>query len=222
MHTKRILSATIALLTAGVLWARPAAAQEGPVEIDFEGGVAVPSGDLSDLMKTSASFGMGLDVPVHDRIAVRVQGSGDLYKGKTIESGIGSGRDVASLTLTHLQAGPSFAVTGGDGGAFTVDLYALGGITVASSERDEYSTGDGGAVIVDLSTVWPLATGGARIGYQVTERLNVFASGEVNYIMADDSETVDYTRLGTIGTTDGFAAQASLPLTLGLQLNFPE
>lgn len=222
MLRKRITSATVALLVSGALWASPAVAQDGPVEIDFRGGVAVPSGELSDLMKTSASFGMGLDIPIQNAIAVRVQGSGDLYRGKDIESGIGSGRAVADLRLTHLQAGPTFAVTGGDEGSLTVDLYALGGATIASSERDEYSTGEGGAVIVDLSTVWPVATGGAQIGYQVTERLEVFASGELNYIIADEDETVDYTRLGVIGSTSGFSSQASIPVTLGLKLSFPE
>ena len=50
----------------------------------------------------------------------------------------------------------------------------------------------------------------------------MFASGEINYILADDSETVDYTRLGPIGTADGFSAQTSFPLTLGLKFSFPE
>ena len=222
MLRKRITCATVALLVSGALWASPAVAQDGPVEIDFRGGVAVPSAELSDLMKTSASFGMGLDIPIQNAIGVRVQGSGDVYRGKAIESGIGSGRAVADLRLTHFQAGPTFAVTGGDAGSLTVDLYALGGATIASSERDEYSTGEGGAVIVDLSTVWPVATGGAQIGYQVTERLDVFASGELNYIVADEDETVDYTRLGVIGSTSGFSSQASIPVTLGLKLSFPE
>lgn len=222
MLRKWMASATLALLVSGVLWASPARAQDGPVEIDFRGGVAVPTGELSDLMKTSVSFGMGLEIPVRDAIAVRVQGSGDLYRGKDIESGIGSGRAVADTRFTHFQAGPSVDVIGGDEGSLTVDLYALGGATIASSERDEYSTGEGGAIIIDLSTVWPLATGGAQIGYQVTERLNVFASGEVNYILADENETVDYTRLGVIGSASGFSSQASFPVTLGLKLNFPE
>lgn len=87
---------------------------------------------------------------------------------------------------------------------------------------EEYSTGGGGAVIVDLSTVWPAATGGAQIGYQVTERINVFVEGEANFVFADESETTDYTRLGVIGNADGLGTLTSFPISIGLKLNFPD
>lgn len=222
MRSQALVGATLALLVACVVSAEIAPAQEGTVTLDFRGGGTVPAGELSDLLKTSASFGVGINVPLIDGVDVRAQGGADLYRGRPIVSGVGSGRDVADLTLTHLRLGPSVDLLGSESGAFGVDVYALGGITAASSDRQDYGTGDGGIVRVDLATVWPLATGGARIGYRVNPRVNVFVSGEVNYIFADRAETAEYTRLGPIGAPDGFGAQASFPVSVGVELLFPE
>lgn len=222
MRVSTVFRSLVVSAVAIVLGVTPSLAQDRAVEIDFRGGYTIPTGDLSDLMDPSVSFGMGLNVPVTDRLGVRVRGSSDVLQGKDITSGVGNGEQVANLTVTHGEAGLTYDVLEADDTGFTVDVYGLGGVVVASSEMEEYSTGGGGAVIVDLSTVWPAATGGAQIGYQVTERINVFAEGAANFVFADESETTDYTRLGVIGNADGLSTLTSFPISIGLKLNFPD
>lgn len=221
MLIDRIASVAAGILLLVSVAAEPAQAQEDAVELDFRGGVTVPSGDMSDLFDTSVNFGMGVNIPVFHRTDLRVRGGADVLQGAAIESGIGSGRTVASLTLTNFQAGPSFDLVTADEGAFTVDVFALGGVTVASSEDEQYSGPDGGALLVDLSTVWPSATGGVQLGYQATERVNFFVQGNADVVFADEDETRSYTRLGSIGTTEGLGTELTFPLTAGVKVNFP-
>lgn len=222
MHTNRIATVAAGILLLVGVAAAPAQAQDDAVELDFRGGVNVPSGDMSDLFDTSVTFGMGLNIPVFTRTDLRIRGSADLLKGADIESGIGSGREVASLDLVHFQAGPSFnLIEAGRTGGFTVDAFALGGVTVASSEDEQYSGPAGGALIVDLSTAWPSATGGVQLGYQATERVNFFVQGNADVIFADEDETRKFTRLGPIATNEGLGTELTFPLTAGVKLNFP-
>lgn len=222
MRGKPLAVATLILLATAVVRSEPASAQDRALELDFRGGGVVPTGDLSDLMETSASFGVGLNVPVGDRVDVRLQGASDLYKGREITAGVGSGRSVADLTLTHLQAGLNLDLVDPGDGAWSLDVYALGGVTAANSDQQDYGTGSGGIVRVDVADAWPVVTGGSQIGYRVSPRVDLFVSGEVNYMLADADETVAYTRLGPIDEADGFGAQASFPLSVGVKLNFPE
>lgn len=217
----RTTTLTIAALSVLFLGLVPATAvAQTPVHLDFRGGIAVPSGDMSDLMDSSATYTVGLDIPLASTVDLRFQGGSDLYKGKLIESGIGEGRDVANLTLTHGHAGVNVGVAEPVSSGFTFDLQGLVGASVASSERDAYSTGQGGAVIVDLSTVYPSVVGGVSLGYQFSPRVSAFVGGQGFLIFSDEDETQAYTRLGE-GDAQGMSSITSFPLTLGLQFEFP-
>lgn len=217
-RTDRFTIAALSVLFLGLVPA--AAVAQTPVRLDFRGGIAVPSGDMSDLMDSSPTYTVGLDIPVASIVDLRFQGGSDLYRGKLIESGIGEGRDVPNLSLTHGHAGVNLRVAEPAPTGFTFDVQGLVGASVASSERDAYSTGQGGAVIVDLSTVYPSVVGGVSAGYQFTSRVRAFVGGQAFLIFSDEDETVPFSRLGE-GDAQGMSSITSFPLTLGLQFEFP-
>lgn len=219
--TSALKVAGLSLLLAAVMPVS-VAAQE-PLSVDFRGGAAMPGGDLSDLMDTSPGFTVGVNLPLASSLDVRFQGGADLYSGKSIDRGeVGIGEKVANLSLTHGHAGLNYELIRPQGATgVTLDLYGGGGVTVAESVREEYTTGQGGTVIVDLSTVWPSADAGVSLGYQVSEFTNLFLSVQSFLVFSDEDETQDYTRLGLVGSPDGMSTIWSVPISAGVSFDFP-
>lgn len=218
MRLRMLGLACLVALFAAVL-PRGAAAQDH-VAVDFRGGVAVPTGALADAEDLGPAFTIGLNIGLMPRVAIRVSGGADILKGTDLSIG----RKAPDLSFTHLDAGVLVHLMDpASESRFKADLNVGGGISVLTSGRETYSTvvnGTPGTVIVDYSKLYPGATAGLLLGYQLAPKVDVFVSAQGNLTLAkkDDPNSVN---LGLIAPeTQPLGTVFSFPISAGLRFNF--
>lgn len=205
-----LAAATLALLPRG------AAAQQA-ITTDFAGGVAVPSGDVSDAVDLGPAFTVGVNFQVHDMISIRAEGGADFWSGKddlVATNGVFEG---PNITHTRLNAGLVLHAVqpDGDTGAW-VDLDAGAGYHILTSERFERQTSGPDVTVIDVSTGYLGAKGGLKVGYKFTDQVSAFAGGDVNLTFADEEDWAEYADLNV----DPFSSVMSIPVQAGLTFHF--
>lgn len=218
----------LALLAAAFVAFLPrSAAAQQEITMDFAGAGFLTSGDFSNFTGAGPGFEIGANFRVRDMFSVRVAGGAGLYPGTTIEaqnSPTGQPLDTPTLQLVHLNVGPVVHLTGSDGAAFgeatpvNIDFNLGAGVSVVTSEREEYQLFPGNLVEVDLSNTYLSGNAGLTIGYPVSETVELFARGQF-YITASDAK--DLENLSFMHTDGGgLATIVETPLSAGLRLHF--
>lgn len=199
--------AMAALLVFGMVGS--AEAQQG-VTIEARGGIAIPTSDLSDLTDEGPSFGVGVNFPLTNRISVRVDGDADLLSGKDAS---GTGPAGPDINLYHYGAGLEFALVQPGASRWGIDVnVGAGATTFDSDEFDVMGT------MVDFSETYFTANGGLTLGYQVSERINVFVGGQAFIMFADEDDTAIFSAINSELDPAGFDNVVTIPLTAGFKI----
>lgn len=192
MRRHSAVLASISLL-AGAL---PLAAQgRGPM-LDLRAGVAVPTFDVADVVKSGFAFGAGLGLPVGERWVILA----DFDQGRHKIKGA-SGSD-AHFDVMHLMGkvglrlgkpGARVSITPNLGAGMV--RFNPGGTGLAAAETRSY----------------PAINAGARIGIRLTQSLDLLLSpqGDIAFISSDD-------RAGFGGASTAWV----WPFTAGLRIKF--
>ncbi len=179
----------VALALVGLLGfgAGDALAQDRTVSFETRAGVNVPTFDIADVAEAGPSFGAGVTVPVADRISVLADADFGFHNGKN------GGPDV---NVFHYMGKVAFDVLERNRGPWTFRVNAGAGAM----------TFDVDAPGLDAQTYFAINVG-AKIGYDVNERLNVFISPQGDIAFSDEDE---------VGTDNAWV----WPFAAGLQFNF--
>lgn len=217
METCRKFACYVLVAMLGIFLPQSLTAQDR-VSLDFRGGLSIPAGDLSTFVDASPGFTVGVDVPVHERVSIRVDGGADLYTGGEIENPVvAAGTEGADLSLVRFTGGAAVHLIRAEDSRFLVDGNVGAGVGILTSERREFSLGGGDVAIVDLSETYLTGQGGLLLGYRLSEQVSVFASGQAFLTLADEEDTFS---LGLL-TTDGPPENLwSFPVSVGLKFDF--
>lgn len=224
-----VRSFVLAVLAAAALMLVPQTAHaQQAITADFEGGVAVPSGDLSDFVGTGWGFTVGVNFPVHDMISIRTEGGADLYTTETFPEITGT-PDVSTIegpdvTLTRLDVGLIFHVVQPTmGSGFWVDADLGGGYHIITTNNFEFQSGPAQTESIDISQGYLGAKGGLTFGYHFTDAVSAFVGGDAYLVPGDEADLQGFGELD--GVENGGSLQApetiwSFPVQAGLRLHF--
>lgn len=180
--------ATAALMTLGVAAATAQTPEQG-VTFNLRGGVYVPTFDIADVADAGPGFGIGLKVPVSDRVFLRANGDFGFHSGAEVEPGV-EGPDV---NVNHYIGGLGVRLTPADS-RFYASVNAGAGLM----------TFDVDAEGVDSFTYAAINVGG-ELGYWVGERVALFLSPQGDIAFSDEEE---------VGTGDSWV----WPFTAGVEI----
>jgi len=210
--TTRVSAALATIAVLGLVAVAPTHAQstdDAPGwTFDGRGGISVPAGDLADLpIEVGPSFGAGVGYYVTPRVAIRGDGSVELFSGDDLAGG-GTGPDI---TLWHYNAGVEVELTQPGAGPWDVTANVAGGATTWDTDRFTSGTGTSD----DLETYFT-ANGGLKAGYDVTPSVNVFVGGQWYLQFTDEEDTRALASL-TPDLSEGFDTASTVPLYAGIE-----
>lgn len=191
-------------------------------EVDARGGISLPVSDLGDVADPGASFGLGATYWVHERIGVRVNGDAGLLTGLDADE-TGSGFESPDLDLYRYTGGVVARLTPRETRWDVTANLGAGGATYSS---DDFAAGTlvnpvTGEAVQDFSSTYFSTTGGLKIGYDVTERVAVFAGGQAYLDFADEEDTAIF---GEVAPQEvepgGFDTAWTIPLQAGVKIRF--
>ena len=200
------LAAAVALVTVTVS-AEPATGQDSEISVDPRAGLEFPVGGLSEIHSFGFTGGVGVSFAIHPHINLR----GDFDAGILNEK---SGIQTPSLTVLHYNAGIEFDFTAPEFQEFPLSFRWNLGAGATTLTGDESFAG---AEDVDFSQTYPSITTGAKIGYALTPRIELFAGGSLHLIFAEESETVELFK--NAPGRQPFGNTWSAPVTLGVDLS---
>lgn len=199
-----------ALLAVALLITLPAAAlgqEKGHLSIDGRGGVGFPLGTLENLTDLGGTFGGTLAYHFHRNWAVR--GDVDYIM---LDDGADEFDVLQSPPMKLLYIGGGFEVKFSPPKyqdlPFTFDVNLGAGVTNMKVD-DTYDAGNP-ANAFDHSYL--TFNGGAKIGYQVTDWLNLFAQGQAYLILTKSGDTAVF--------PESFDHAWVIPVTGGARVNF--
>lgn len=180
--------AATAMLALTATGASAQAAGEG-ASFNLRGGVYVPTFDIADVADAGPGFGIGLKVPVSDRVFLRASGDFGFHSGAEVEPGV-EGPDV---NVYHYVGGLGVRLTPPDS-RFYASVNAGAGALAFDVDAE-------GA---DSFTYFAINAGG-EVGYWVSDRVALFLSPQGDIAFADEDE---------VGTGDAWV----WPLTAGIEI----
>ena len=194
---------TLLVLVACLLAAQGQALAQEKWAFDARAGIAVPAGDLSDLLGTGPAFGVGVAYSLSPRVALRLDGELEIL-------GKDEGGDEARLW--HYTAGLGVELTNPDARTISIAAIVAAGGT-SFNTRLGLRLLPGGELperLPLLQTSFTLATG-LRVAGRVSDKLKVFldAGWRLMLVNADAREN-------QFGRTEGFDEVSSFPITAGL------
>ena len=224
-----VRSFVLAVLAGAALMLVPQSAHaQQAITADFEGGVSVPSGDLSDFVGVGPGFTVGVNFRVHDMISIRTEGGADLYKTETFAETTGT-PDVSEfegpdVTLTRLDLGLVFhAVQPDMGGGFWVDADVGGGYHIITTNNFEFQRSPTDVVSIDVSKGYLGAKGGLTLGYHFTDAVSAFVGGDAYLVPGDAEDLAGFGELDGVEDGGEFTPPEtiwSFPVQAGLRLHF--
>lgn len=208
MNRARWMAATMAVLASTAMAAGPAAAQ---FNFEGRGGAAVPVGDLEDLVDVGGTAGLGLGYRVHPRVNLRLDGDVGIFTGA---DDFGA---VPDLRLWNYNGGAEVSIL--DPAATRWTLTANIGAGATTIDTDDFAPGGGDDA--DFTETYFALNGGLRVGYDVTDNVNLFLGGQ-SYVTFTDE--VDFARLAALTPAlEGEEVDSvwSIPLYAGIRVNLP-
>lgn len=181
---------------------------------EARGGLGIPVGDLGDVVNTGPAIGGGIGFFLGPRTVLRLDvdyqdlNEQDFDLAEPFDSGPG-------IQLLSYTGGLEFLLTepASTGATVTANIGAGG----TSFESDEFPTVDD--ELTEFSESYFTAVGGLKLGADLVENVTLFASGQYYVIFADEDDT-DVFALFREDDPEGFDTVSSIPLTLGLRVQF--
>ena len=185
------------------------------VTLEGAGGIALPSGELSDLADGSASLQVAAAYPVHRRVLVRAVGSVDLLTGKEVDEP-GFGASTPDIELWSGGVGVEALVTPPDRNWFG-SVHVTGLVTSFNTEVFDAPVVHpvSNELVGDFAETYVTAGIGVKVGYEIRSRLEAFVSGEWRTMFADEDDTVVFGELSP--EVEAFDSATWIPVTAGLR-----
>jgi hypothetical protein len=217
-----MIVALAGLPTGGETEAQMTDGTDSRIEVDARGGISLPVSDLGDVADPGASFGLGATYWVSERIGVRVNGDAGLLTGLDADE-TGSGFESPDLDLYRYTGGVAARLTPRETRWDVTANLGAGGATYSS---DDFAAGTlvnpvTGEAVQDFSGTYFSTTGGLKIGYDVTERVAVFAGGQAYLDFADEEDTAIFSEVAPQEVEPGgFDTAWTIPLQAGVKIRF--
>ena len=180
--------ATAALLLALAPGAASAQASEDGVSFNLRGGVYVPTFDIADVADAGPGFGVGLKVPVSDRVFLRANGDFGFHSGAEVE-----GVEGPDVNVNHYIGGLGVRLTPADS-RFYASVNAGAGALTFDVDAEGF----------DTFTYFAINVGG-ELGYWVSDRVALFLSPQGDIAFSEEEE---------VGTGDAWV----WPFTAGIEI----
>lgn len=206
------LVTVLLLVTSLTVIPTAACAQAAFVEGRF--GVALPGGDLAEIERAGPVFGGGLGIFFTPRFSARLDVDASFMEGKRLDNGF----EAPGINLVHYVAGLEAVVASPNYLGRSVDIYAnLGaGGTRLEVEAFVAPSGLGEGQTYASSENYLTATGGLRLGYELSRSLELMISGQAYRVFADPKDTAT---LGAVTNgSSGIGSAWAFPITAGMRL----
>jgi hypothetical protein len=209
--------AGLAFLATALLLVGPGAADAQQVDakrfsVEPRAGIAIPAGDLSDVVDLGPGVGLGLSYRLTDRLAVRLDGDVDILSGLDAS---GTGPEGPDFTIFHYGAGLQYALLDPSSNRWAVDVDL--GVGASTFDVDEFvSDGE----VIDFSETYFTTSGGLQVGYDVAPNVNVFGRGQAYLMFADEEDTAVFSAFSPAADPAGFDTAWSIPVSVGVAIYF--
>ncbi|NNG16290.1 MAG: outer membrane beta-barrel protein [Gemmatimonadales bacterium] len=143
-----------------------------PVSIEARGGVNVPTFDIADVADPGPSFGVGIEIPVAGRLSILADADFGFHSGADLPVG-GSGPDV---DVYHFMAKAAYELIADEQSRWSLRINAGAGAMTFKIDG------------VSGSFTYPAINVGAKLGYDVSENINLFLSPQGDIAFSDENE----------------------------------
>ncbi|MEN8145495.1 MAG: outer membrane beta-barrel protein [Gemmatimonadota bacterium] len=203
--------ATLGLAVGMTTMIRPLDAQaQQSLSLEGRGGIAVPTGDLADLLDVGPSFGAGLSYQLSPRVSLRLDGDVDILSGVDAD---GSGPEAPDANIYHYNLGLELKLL--DSEASPWHLAANVGAGASTLDFDDF------AVLgtpVDFNETYFTANGGLKVAYNVARNVDVFVGAQAFLMFTDEADTAVFSLLRSDLDPAGFDNAWTIPITAGLRI----
>lgn len=187
--------------------------EAGTVSVDARGGLAIPIADLDEIAQTGASFGGGVAIHLTRQVALRADAEYQILSGDRTPP-------PENLLFADMN---SLIATGGieihflDPGTRWTGALSLGA-GISTFDTDD-TTDEGTAAPVSLDDLTNLAfRSGTKLGYQVTDRLDIYLEPAVYLTVFDREDTQLFDAAS--GNVSAFDVGWTIPVQAGARLRF--
>lgn len=187
------------------------AQQEPWVNMEGHAGIAIPMGDLADVVDAGPAGGLGFGYYISPRVSVRGDAGLDVLSGVDVTGG-----SAADIRLWHLNGGLDFELTNPETSSFSAIVNVGGGFTIFDSDRI-FDAGSG--LNIGLNEMYPSVNGGLKLAFELNEDFDFFVGGQAHMVFADEEDTDRVA--GIVPGAEAFDTAVSIPVTAGLRVNLP-
>lgn len=223
MYERSLVVTAMAGALALLAWTPVEAQMGGPepvgtLSVEGRGGIGLPMDDLSEVADLGPAVGAGVAYRLHPRVRIRADGDLELLDGAATPAG----RPVMpELRAWHFSGGAEVDVLP-RAGRVGLSANLGGGVTVFDTEEFAEpvfnpATDDPEA---DFNATYGTATGGLRVAYSVTPRVDAFVDGRVYLIFADEDETALFNAFDPAVPAQGFDKAWIVPVRAGVRASF--
>lgn len=199
-------------------------AQQPSLQIDAQGGLAVPAGATKDIWKQGPHARLEITYWFNQALGLRVSGSRDAFSGKdaTELSGPFNAPDATSLQTT---AGLSWRALEPEDTRWLLTVDVGGGMAHFTSEdfpADVDQPADAPEPdfeITDFGETYPAVTGGVKLGYRLTPQFQAYVGGRGNYIASDTDHFMNFAEFDADSPVP-FSPLWSFPVQVGVAVSF--
>lgn len=213
LHRKTLVAVVaVALVALSV----PAVAQEGGetqrFSIEARSGFAFPAGELQNLVDPGFTVGGGLGFAFHRNFGVRA----DVDVGFLQEDHDLAGQALPPMNALNVNGGVEVAFDRPDFQDFPLTTTVNLGLGLTRLSVDDTFTHGVSAAYNDFEHTYFTVNGGVKLGWQITETVNLFASGTSYLVFMSDKDTRILTEDPNLAlAADPFETAWIFPVTLG-------
>lgn len=205
-----------AVVAAVLVMGLPTGAVAQDYEFGVEGSVgsALPTGDLSRTSDPGFGGGLGLVWRSHERFWLRADVDYNMYGGEPGYAGPGG--NFPDITAISFTAGPEFNLLSDD-----IETWRLSTSVGFGFTHFKVDAGANPDAKPEISETYFQTRGGFNLGYAVTPTVDVFLDTQVQLILSDEDDFVNWPKNPAEGP--GRLLDASLwsaPMSLGVRYNF--
>ena len=218
--TWRSASLLVVLMVFPLTAADDALAQEGHtgtgLRVDARAGVALPSGELSEVSKAGPAVGVGATYWISETLGVRADGLLDLYRER---DSFGPLEDEGpQMRAWHSSAGVALRFTTDEHEAVSTILGVGAGATFLESDSFLLPTASGPTEF-EFRETYPAPYARLRVAYEILDRIDLAFDVRTDVILSEKSDTRVF-EAATAGRVDPFAVAPTIPLTAGVSVGF--
>lgn len=234
MSTRKVGTALLAVAALLVWLPAQADAQQESFFIEGRGGIGLGLGDVGFITDLGPTFGADIGYWLHDRVAVTIGGDATLLSGAdrdvsddAVEDGTQVFIDVPDMDLYHYTLGLELLVTprdnplevtfGGGIGATTISTDAFPESFVSGLTEAERRGLDANR---EFSSTELTVDGRLQVGYDVSNRINVFAGTRAYLAFTDRPNTKFFHEAVQEADERGFDTAWDLPIHAGVKIGF--